>query len=181
MGKNNNFPQAGIDDLEPDYVAEVVGSLWELHNLGRPDSDEELESRINEYFSFCQRTGNRPGIESLCLALHISRTTLFNWNAGLGCTKRRQELIMEAKSFIAAFLEQATMRGKISPPSGIFLLKNWLGYRDTVSFENVDENKAAKRGLPEMSAKEAMQMLREHRQQKKEMPRLEDFGLNEDD
>ena len=25
--------------------------------------------------------------------------------------------------------------GKISPPSGIFLLKNWANYRDTLSFE----------------------------------------------
>ena len=27
-------------------------------------------------------------------------------------------------------------RGKISPPSGIFLMKNWLNYKDTISFEN---------------------------------------------
>ena len=136
MGKQQ-FPQQQIDELEPDFVSNVVESLRELNDLGKPITDEELGNRINEYFKFCQRTGNRPGIETLCFALHISRTTLFNWNAGLGCSENRRELINRAKGFIAAFMEQAMTRGKISPPSGIFLMKNWLNYKDTVSFENV--------------------------------------------
>lgn len=136
MGKQQ-FPQQQIDDLEPDFVSTVVESLRELNDLGKPETDAELENRIDEYFKFCQRTGNRPGVESLCFSLHISRTTLFNWNAGIGCSEHRKELINRAKGFIAAFMEQAMTRGKISPPSGIFLMKNWLNYKDTVSFENV--------------------------------------------
>lgn len=132
----NNFPQAGLENLEPEFVAEVVQSLRELNELGKPETDEEVKGRIDMYFEFCQRTGNRPGIESLCLALHISRTTLFNWNAGINCSQYRQEIVSTAKGFIAAFLEQAMARGKISPPSGIFLMKNWLNYKDTISFEN---------------------------------------------
>ena len=27
------------------------------------------------------------------------------------------------------------LQGKISPPSGIFLAKNWLGYKDQISIE----------------------------------------------
>lgn len=135
MGKQQ-FPQQQVDDLEPEFVSEVVGSLRELNELGKPETNEELSQRIDDYFSFCQRTGTRPGIESLCLALHISRTTLFNWNAGINCDAERQEIISRAKSFIAAFLEQSMTRGKISPPSGIFLMKNWLNYKDTISFES---------------------------------------------
>ena len=135
MGKQQ-FPQQQVHDLEPEFVSEVVGSLRELNELGKPETNEELSRRIDDYFSFCQRTGTRPGIESLCLALHISRTTLFNWNAGINCDKERQEIVGRAKSFIAAFLEQSMTRGKISPPSGIFLMKNWLNYKDTISFES---------------------------------------------
>lgn len=135
MGKSN-FPNEKIGDLGEEFVAETVMSLRELNELGKPESDEEVAKRIDEYFEFCQRTGVRPGIESLCLALHISRTTLFNWNSGLGCSENRKEIIHRAKSFIASFLEQAMSRGKISPPSGIFLMKNWLGYKDTLSFED---------------------------------------------
>ena len=72
MGKHQ-FPQQQIDDLEPDFVSNVVESLRELNDLGKPVTDEDLEKRIDEYFQFCQRTGNRPGIESLCFSLHISR------------------------------------------------------------------------------------------------------------
>lgn len=131
----NNYPQGELDKLEPGEVRQIVSSLKELHDMGRPKTDEEVENRINDYFCICESSSIRPGIESLCVALHISRTTLFRWNAGEDCSLYRQELIQSAKSFIAAFLEQSLLNGKISPPSGIFLAKNWLGYRDTISLE----------------------------------------------
>lgn len=133
--RKNNFPQAELDDIEPGTVKELVHSLKQLHDLGRPETDFEVAERIDQYFSFCERSVMRPGIESLCLSLHISRTTLFRWSHGQDCSEYRQELIQTAKSFIAAFLEQALLCGKISPPSGIFLAKNWLGYKDTISLE----------------------------------------------
>lgn len=33
------------------------------------------------------------------------------------------------------------MRGKLNPASGIFLMKNWLSYKDTISFEEATETK----------------------------------------
>lgn len=134
--RKSNFPNEKLNDLGEEFVAETVMSLRQLNEMGRPKTDKEIAERIDEYFEFCQRTGVRPGIESLCLALHISRTTLFNWNAGINCSRERQEIVSHAKSFIAAFLEQCMTKGKISPPSGIFLMKNWLNYRDTISFED---------------------------------------------
>lgn len=131
----NNYPQAGLDEIDPVTVQQIVTSLKELHDLGRPKTDDEVEQRINDYFEFCQRSSIRPGIESLCMSLHISRTTLFRWNNGNDCSAYRQELIQSAKSFIGSFLEQAMLGGKISPPSGIFLMKNWLSYKDSISIE----------------------------------------------
>lgn len=129
------FPQGSLDDIEPSAVQDIVTSLAQLHSAGRPKSDDEVEERIKEYFSFCQRSSIRPGVESLCMALHIGRATLLRWSLGEGCSPRRQELIQSAKSFISAYIEQAMLGGKISPPSGIFLMKNWLGYKDSVSIE----------------------------------------------
>lgn len=131
----NNYPQAGLDELEPEAVQAIVSSLKDLHDLGRPQTDEETKQRIDDYFSFCECSSIRPGVESLCMALHISRTTLFRWANGQDCTAYKQDLILSAKSFISAFLEQTMLQGKISPPSGIFLMKNWLNYKDTVSIE----------------------------------------------
>lgn len=134
MGRNS-YPQGQIDDIEPSIAQEIVASLRELYDRGKPQTDEEVKHRIDEYFSFCQCSSIRPGIESLCLSLHISRTTLFNWNNGINCSTRCQEYIQSAKAFIAAYIEQAVLGGKISSPSGIFLMKNWLNYRDTISLE----------------------------------------------
>lgn len=143
----NSYPQGQIDSLEPSTVQEIVTSLNQLHDKGRPKTDEEIKQRIDEFFSFCQCSSIRPGIESLCMSLHISRTTLFNWNNGIGCSERCQEMIQSAKAFIGAFIEQAMLGGKISPPSGIFLMKNWLSYKDAISIEESIQNKEEKRIL----------------------------------
>lgn len=145
MGKN--YPQGALDEMEPTTVQEIVTSLKELHDMGKPGTDAEIKKRIDEYFSFCQRSSIRPGIESLCMALHISRTTLFNWNNGTNCSKECQELIQSAKSFIGAYIEQAMLGGKISPPSGIFLMKNWLSYKDAISIEESIPGTTEKRAL----------------------------------
>lgn len=143
----NNYPQAGLDDIKPETIQKIVTSLKELHDMGKPATDEDVAKRIDEYFEFCQRSSLRPGIESLCMALHISRTTLFRWNKGQDCSEYRQELIQSAKSFIGAFLEQAMLGGKISPPSGIFLMKNWLSYKDQISIEETMPNSEHKTAL----------------------------------
>lgn len=143
----NNYPQAGLDEMEPAAVQQIVSSLKELHELGRPQTDEETKQRIDDYFAFCEHSSIRPGIESLCMALHISRTTLFRWNNGEDCSEYKQELIQSAKSFIGAFLEQCMLGGKISPPSGIFLMKNWLSYKDSVSIEEMTPQSDAGRRL----------------------------------
>lgn len=137
----SNFPQMQLEEMEKPVVQQMVTDLRQLYDMGRPQSNAELEERINSYFEFCQNSAIRPGIESLCLALHISRTTLFNWSRGSGCDRERQEIAECAKSFVSAFLEQAALSGRISPPTGIFLLKNWCSYKDAYSFENLaDDN-----------------------------------------
>lgn len=131
----NNFPQGKLEDLPKETVKDMVTSLKELHSMGKPDTNDDLKDRIDKYFAFCESVGFRPGVESLCLALHISRVTLFNWAKGIGCDEERKEIVESAKAFIAAFLEQTVLAGKISPPSGIFLLKAWLSYSDNISLE----------------------------------------------
>ena len=134
MGKSN-YPQLALDEVEPSAVRQIVSSLQELHQMGKPETDFEVENRINDYFRFCENSSVRPGIESLCLSLHITRTTLFNWANGKGCSEVRQELVQSAKAFIAAFLEQATLQGRLNPASSCFLFKNWCSYHDNISLE----------------------------------------------
>ncbi len=151
-------PQGQLVEMNPEKVRATIHSLRELYDMGKPQTNKELKERIDMFFDFCERSSLRPGIEVFCQALHISRTTLFRWSKGIDCDKERQEIIETAKGFINAFLEQVTMSGQISVPTGIFLLKNWCGYKDLVSVEqqsmdNIKENQIQGR-TPEQIAEQ---------------------------
>ena len=128
----SNFPTNGLNNVSSEFAHDTIKSLNDLYSMGRPNSDDEGEQRIDEYFRFCEQSSIRPGIESLGLALSVSRTALWNWEHGIDCSPRRQQLIVKAKSFVTAYLEQAMLNNKIYPGSAIFCLKNWAGYKDSV-------------------------------------------------
>lgn len=131
-------PQSDLVNMEPDVVTEIVTSLNELRSWDKPKNDGEIEQRIDEYFRWCERTGSRCGVESLCAALHISRSQLWQWEHGNQCSTRRSEAVQRAKSFIACQWEQCFLRGKVNPVSGIFVAKNWFGYRDSYEVNHDD-------------------------------------------
>ena len=135
MARPNNFQTGQLNEVPAEFMKSTVVSLRQLYDKGKPETDKEVEERIDEYFQFCEDSSIRPGIESLSVALSVTRTTLWNWEQGIGCSTRRQELISKAKAFITAFLEQLMLSNKIYPGSGCFFFKNWAGYRDAVSVE----------------------------------------------
>lgn len=130
MARKSNYPSTALNNVEPDVVSEVIGSLKQLHDMGRCQSDLEVSDRIDAYFRFCQQSGLRCGVESLCLSLSISRTTFWNWCSGIDCSQERQQICLSAKQFIASYLEQISLQGKLNPATSCFLFKNWLGYKD---------------------------------------------------
>lgn len=113
----------------------------------KPKTDNEVRQRVNEYFEYCQASSLRPGVETLRTALHVSRSTLYEWSQGRNCSSERAEIIQGAKSIIDSFLEQAMLSGKVNPATGIFYCKNWLGYHDSISLEE---------SLPMTSTQEAL-------------------------
>ena len=153
-----NYPNGKLDELPSEVVHETVKSLNDLYQMGKPRSDEEVKERIDKYFELCENSSIRPGIESLALSLGVTRTTLFNWQRGEGCSRERQELIIKAKSFVSAFIEQVMLNNKVYPATGIFLLKNWCSYRDSVEIEPVQRNL----NEPELSKQEIQDILARH-------------------
>lgn len=131
-----NYPNGRLDELPGETVTEIIKSLSDLYQMGKPKTDAEVRDRIDKYFQFCEDSSIRPGIESLALSLSVTRATLFNWQRGEGCSRERQELIIKAKSYISAFIEQAMLNNRINPATSIFLLKNWCGYRDQIDVNN---------------------------------------------
>lgn len=152
MGKNN-YPTANLENLPKEYTKEIVESLMELYSKGRPKTDEEVEKRLDEYFELCEKSSIRPGIESMRMALATSRQSLLNWENGIGCSEKRQELIIKAKGFVVAFLEQLMLNNRIFPGSGIFFLKNWANYKDNVEISTLENNSVAQLSREEISAR----------------------------
>lgn len=141
-------PQTQLEVMNPEKTRAIIHSLRQLYDMGKPETNLELKERIDMFFQFCEESSVRPGIQALCTALHISRTTLFRWSNGEDCDKERQEIVGAAKSFIESFLEQVTLSGQVSPPVGIFLLKAWSGYKDTISIEESIPYKETRQVLP---------------------------------
>ena len=131
----NNLPTKKLSEMESATVRDIVTNVKQLYDRGKPETDEEVAQRIDEFFGLCERTSLRPGIETLCMALHISRQTLLNWSRGDGCSRERKELKHGAMAFIHSFLEQASLSGKLNPATSIFLMKNWMNYKDSVMYE----------------------------------------------
>lgn len=128
-----NAPTGQVENLEPSFVKKTVSDLTEIYNLPKPQTDEEVRERINQFFSCCGTTGMRPGVELLALFLRVSRQSIFNWEHGIKCSPERQDMIVHAKAVINAFLEQSHLQGKLNPVSAIFLSKAWLNYSDDVT------------------------------------------------
>lgn len=136
--RESNYPAPAADRALNGQATtgETITSLLDLAKQGKPHTDEELETRLNDYFSFCGRSCIRPSIETIALALGVSRVSFFQWTRGnVGKSERWTAACQKAKQICVCFLEQSLISGKISPPSGIFLLKNVGDYHDTFSFE----------------------------------------------
>ena len=144
----SNFPSNQLNNLPENFCKETVHSLRELNSKGKPSNPEELKQRIDSYFLFCEEHDFRCGIESLCLALGVSRQTLWQWCNGNNCTEEWAEICRSAKQFILTFLEQLTLKNKINPASSIFYYKNWADYHDNVSFDEAIPQTSVAKALP---------------------------------
>ena len=49
----NNLPTNGLNEISAEYAHETIKSLNDLYNLGRPENDDDVEQRVDDYFKFC--------------------------------------------------------------------------------------------------------------------------------
>ena len=131
------YPSAQLGAVPSEITKNVLETLEGLRQLPRCKTDEEVEARIGLYFSYCKEHGMRPGVETLCLSLGVTRTTIWNWKNGLKCSERRKELANNALQLVSSYLETLSLTGAINPVTAVWLQKNWCGYRDNASLEIV--------------------------------------------
>lgn len=102
---------------------------WDLPPIDISDP-EQVRTRIGEYFHHCAENDRKPQIVGMCNWLGIDRKTLHNWVNGELRRDTHLHIIKKAVSIIEEQWADYMQSGKINPASGIFLAKNWYGYKD---------------------------------------------------
>lgn len=127
---------------------------WDLPPIDISDP-EQVKERLGMYFKHCAENDRKPQIVGMCNWLGINRDTLNMWVRGETRSATHTDIIKKAVAFIEEMWADYMQSGKLNPASGIFLAKNWYGYRDVADvvvtpnnpMQDLDSETARKRIL----------------------------------
>ena len=141
-GNGKNSPVIGDNGYltNPGDNSKAIADMLYIYQMPKIDinSDEEVQQRIEEYFTYCINKDIKLGVEGLAMALGIDRRTLWDWETGrsrAGLGSSRSDIIKKAKQFLALYSENLAQNGKINPITWIFQMKNHFGYTDKQEIE----------------------------------------------
>ena len=163
MGKPDSLKGGAIQSLEKyctatnEEISQLMGNVvkWrELGKLAPVKTDEECAERLDAFFEYIIRTGEKPSLEKMALALGVTRRTVDYWKNGEMGSKARQAMICYAVEALAAMDAELVNNNKIPQVTYIFRSKNFYGMRDqteivhhTQSRKEIDEDELRKRIL----------------------------------
>ena len=125
---------------------------WDLPPIDISDP-EQVKQRIGMYFQHCAENDRKPQIVGMCNWLGITRSTLNTWINGEYRSTTHSDIIKKAVAFVEEMWADYMLNGKVNPASGIFLAKNWYGYKDVADvvvtpnnpLQDMDAEQAKKR------------------------------------
>ena len=124
--------ESGNTRIRPGDNARFVRHALASWNLPPIDISDpaQVEERIGMYFQYCADNDRRPQIVGLCNWLGVSRNTLNEWMHGTLRSETHHDIIKKAYLLMEEMWTDYMQYGKISPPTAIFLAKNWYHYTD---------------------------------------------------
>lgn len=140
------------DDMKPRQRYQLYSSLVKKIPKINIDDPIQVKNRITAYFDCCNKNDIATSPPDLARWLKTSKRNLMRWLNGEFRKSTHQPLIEDAWTKLEADLVNRVQVGAISPPSGIFLLKNWMGYKDVQ-----DIVVAPKNPLGELQDKKALE------------------------
>jgi hypothetical protein len=138
-----------IDYLtEPGENAKMINYTIALSGLPKIDYNDitQVKNRIHEFYNISAEYDYKLTVAALALSFGINRITLFNWLTGKTETVKNRECLNAIKAVYDTINTQYELlmnNGKINPVSGIFLMKNNLGYKDTTDHVITANNEPA--------------------------------------
>ena len=110
------------------FVRHALAS-WNLPPIDISD-EKQVSDRIELYFKYCAENDRRPQVVGMCNWLGISRQTMNEWKNGVVRGATHGDIIKRAYGVMEEMWTDYMLYGKVSPPTGIFLSKNWFDYKD---------------------------------------------------
>lgn len=119
-------------DMKPGENARYLRMARVAMNLPPIDISDpkQVEQRINEYFDFCEANDTKPHVVGMASWIGISRETLNKWKTGDWRSATHLDIIKKAFDCLEGMWLDYMQNGKVNPAAGIFIGKNWFGYRD---------------------------------------------------
>ena len=137
MGKRISPPRPQqTAQLDPGENTKYLNHSLAMMKWKKPDmkSVEAVQERMLNYFQLCADNDMKPSFAGMALAFGVDRTTMWKWCSGGGDIKPLAPEIRKKKKkgqqLLNAQMEDYMQNGKINPVSGIFLMKNNMGYTD---------------------------------------------------
>lgn len=127
-------------DLPESEIGRIVRESWQYFDRKPPKDNAEMAERLNDYFRQCNE-GQMPTIEDMCLALGVTRQTLWEWENVRRVNPERADMVKKAKQIMAGIDAKLASEGKIPQVVYIFRSKNFYGMKDqqdVVVTPNVD-------------------------------------------
>lgn len=118
-----------MKDADKKDISTIVHNVMKNWTGRTVNSDQEYEETVIRFFDECMATNEIPTIEKLCVALGITRNTLWGWGRGEQ-GERRAKLVAQTKEAFAAIDAELAVTNKIPVVSYIFRSKNFYGMVD---------------------------------------------------
>lgn len=160
--KRNGFDMMWNGDTEPGDNSRYIRHALVAWNLPPIDISDpaQVQQRITDYFDYCFQNDRKPQLVGMANWLGVSRDTLNTWKRGEYRSETHSDIIKKAVDVLEEIWADYMQNGKINPASGIFLGKNFFGYKDVQDvivtpnnpLENLNGDQARKRyqdALPE--------------------------------
>lgn len=110
------------------YLRYALAS-WDLPPIDLADP-EQVKGRIRDYFEFCAQRDRKPSVVGMANWIGVSRDTLDSWRRGECRSNTHSDIIKKAYMVIEELWHDYMQNGKMNPVTGIFIAKNFYGYRD---------------------------------------------------
>ncbi len=136
-------------------ISQLMSNVVKWRNLGMSapvKTDEECAERLDAFFNYIIKTGEKPSVEKMALALGVTTRAMEYWKNGVNGSRTRQAMINYAYQSLAAMEAELVNNNKIPQVTYIFRSKNFFGMRDQTevihhsdSRKEIDEEELRKR------------------------------------